>query len=210
MGDIDTGRPWPLPAGHRYGPEGWDLRNHSGRTSLYESQALQAWQSAYRHRIKRVDFPRGYYDSVTQMAVCHTQELAGLPRTGLLDEDTWRAVWAVERPVVTLPVTPKQPTARQLRLRTQRQRDYWRRVSQRGEYQDDGSQPRWWPGRPFGPGEYGAHVEALQRLLQARETGRFTKETAARVRAARRHHGLPVSDVVDLALAVALDPGPWA
>lgn len=208
--EADTVRPWPLPVGHRYGPQGFDLRNHNGHASIVDSAALQAWQNAYRHRIKRCDLPPGYYDAVTQKAAIHVQELAGLPRTGLIDQDTWAAVFTVERPVVAPPAEKKPPSARVLRLRTKRLKDYWRRVSQRVEFTADGSQPPWWPGRPFGPGEYGWHVETLQELVQARKTGLFNRETCARVRALRRIHGLPVSDVVDLPLAVALDPGPWA
>lgn len=208
--EIEAVQSWPLPVGHRFGQQGFDLRNHDGRTSIHESAALRQWQRGYRHRIKRVDFPAGYYDSITQKAVVHVQELAGLPRTGLIDQDTWAAVWTVEKPVVAPPAEKKPPSARVLRLRTKRLKDYWRRVSQRVAFVADGSQPPWWPGRPFGPGEYGWHVEVVQDLVQARKTGLYNRETSARVRALRRIHGLPVSDVMDLALAVALDPGPWA
>lgn len=209
MEDVSV-RSWPLPVGHRYGPQGYDLRNHDGRSSIGESQGLQAWQFAYRHLIKRVEFPRGYYDSVTQTAVIHVQQLAGLPRTGLLDADAYAAVWTVEKPKVEPPPVKPAPTKRQLRVKAQLQKDYWRRVSNRVQFVADGSQPPWWPGRPFGPNETGWHVEVLQDLVQARKTGTYNRETASRVRALRRIHGLPVSDVVDLPLAVALDPGPWA
>lgn len=199
---------WPLPLGHRYGPQGLDLRNHDGRSNLVEHRGLQAWQEAYRHRIKRTDFRMGYYDSVTQMAAADLQKAAGLPVTGMIDLDTWNAVWQYVKPPQLPPEKP-QPTKSQLRLRAKRQKDYWRRVSQHTDHITDGSQPPWWPGRPFGPGESGWHVERLQELLQARKTGTFNRETASRVRAARRKAGLPVSDLVDLTLAVVLDPGPW-
>lgn len=143
------------------------------------------------------------------MAAIEVQKLAGLPTTGMVDADTWAAVWTVEKPKLEPPAVKPAPTRRQLRLRAHRQRDYWRRVSNRVSFNGDGSQPPWWPGRPFGPGEYGWHVEVLQDLVQARKTGVFNHETKRRVRALRRVHGLPVSDVVDLPLAVALDPGPW-
>lgn len=200
---------WPLPVGHRYGPQGLDLRNHNGRGSIGELQGLRAWQLAYRHRIKRTDFRDGYYDAVTQTAAIELQRMTGLPVTGLIDADTWAAVWTADKPVREPPKEPAPPTGRQLRLRAKRQKDYWRRVSQHADYVSDGSQPRWWPGRVFGPGDTGWHVEVLQELLQARKTGKFTKELAARVRAARRAAGLPVSDLVDLPLACTLDPGPW-
>lgn len=208
--EPDTARSWPLPVGHRFGPQGFDLRNHDGRSSITESQHLQAWQLAFRHRIKRLDFPGGYFSAVTQTAALEVQKLAGLPLTGLVDHDTWAAVWTVTKPQPAPPTVAPAVTKRQLRLRSQKQKDYWRRVSNRVEFIADGSQPPWWPGRPFGPGEYGFHVETLQDLVQARKTGVFNRETASRVRALRRVHGLPVSDAVDLPLAVALDPGPWA
>jgi hypothetical protein len=208
--DADTVPPWPLPTGHRYGFAGYDLRNHDGRSSISHFEGLRAWRLAYRDRIKRIDLPTTAFDAVTQKAVLHVQELAKLPKTGVIDLSTWDAVFTIEKPVVAPPAEPKPPDRRGLRLKAKKTRDYWRRVSSRVEFTTDGSQPPWWPGRPFGPGEFGWHVEQLQRLLQARETGTFTKELGARVRAARRLHGLPVSNVVDLRLAVALDPGPWA
>lgn len=208
MSETDTVHPWPLPVGHRYGPPGYDLRNHDGRTSVVESSALRAWQLAYRHRIKRQDFLFGYWCSVTQTAALDVQRLAGLPRLGCIDRDTYEAVWTVTKPKVEPPAKP-QPTKGQLRLRAKKQKDYWRRVSNDVTFTVDGSQPPWWPGRPFGPGDQGWHVEALQDAIQARKTGVYNRETASRVRALRRLHGLPVSDLVDLALAVAIDPGPW-
>lgn len=201
--------PWPLPVGHRYGLQGLDLRNHDGRSSIREQQGLRAWQLAYRHRIKRTEFPSGYYDGITQTAAADIQKKAGLAVTGMIDLDTWNAVWEWTRPPVVPPPPKAPPTKSQLRLRATKQKDYWRRVSARAEYVTDGSQPPWWPGRPFGPGEHGWYVEQLQELLQARKTGSFNRETASRVRAARRVHGLPVSDLVDFTLAVILDPGPW-
>lgn len=205
--DTNTVHSWPLPVGHRYGPQGFDLRNHDGRAPM-EQVGLRAWQNAYQHRIKRVSFPGGYWDSVTQSAAVEVQRLAGLPVTGLIDADTWAAVWTVEKPKIEpKPVQP--PSRRAQRLKHQLTRDYWRRISATATFTGDGSQPRWWPGRPFGPGEHGWHVEVLQDLIQARKTGVYGRETAARVRALRRVHQLPVSDVVDLPLAVALDPGPW-
>lgn len=207
--EADTARSWPLPLGHRYGPQGLDLRNHDGRTSINESTALHAWQNAYRHRVKRQDFRFGYWDAITQKAAIHVQELANLPRTGLIDRETYEAVWTVVKPQVKPPDEPKPVDRRAQRLRARRQKEYWRQVSNRVTFTTDGTTPRWWPGRPFGPGEHGWHVEALQDLVQARKNGVYGKETAARVRALRRLHKLPVSDVTDLALAVALDPGPW-
>lgn len=207
--EADTVQSWPLPVGHRFGPQGLDLRYHDGRTSIVESRALHAWQNTYRHRVKRQDFRDGYWCAITQKAALHVQELASLPRTGLIDWETYAAVWTVQKPQVKPPDEPRPIDRRSQRLRAKRQKDYWRRVSNRVAFITDGSQPPWWPGRPFGPGECGWHVEVLQDLAQARKTGAYNRETASRVRALRRVHGLPVSDVVDLALAVALDPGPW-
>lgn len=201
-----------LAVGHRYGPGGYDLRNHDGRGSLQDSRAISMWQATFRQRITRLDLDSGVFDAQTQQAALHVQRLAGLPATGVIDEDTWRAVWTVEKPKLEPPApkpAPRPVTKAQVKGQKAKVKDYWRRVSNRVEFVSDGSQPPWWPGRPFGPGEHGWHVSMLQRLLQARETGRFTQELGRRVRAARRLHGLPVSDVVSLDLAVALDPGPW-
>lgn len=203
---------WQLAVGHRFGPSGYDLRNHDGRNSLPDSRALATWQHAYRQRIKRVDLRIGVFDGATQAAALEVQRLAGLPATGIIDQDTWHAAWTAERPKVEPPErkpATEAATKAQLKKGATKAKDYWRRVSNRVEFVTDGTQPPWWPGRPFGPGEFGWHVEQLQRLLQARITGRYTKELGARIRALRRLHGLPVSDLVDMRLAVILDPGPW-
>lgn len=55
--------------------------------------------------------------------------------------------------------------------------------------------PHWYQ-RPLGPGASGPDVETVQRLLHGWQTGTYDVETAARVRALQRRHGLDVTGVV--------------
>lgn len=206
--------PFPLTAGHIFGPHVGDIRYHTGRESLRDTRDLARWQRAYSERLDRRGITvNGVFDGDTQRAVINVQRLAGLPLSGCIDAATWDAVWTVQRPpkvnAVAPPLEPNPATVKRT-VRGDRKSTYWRRHSKAGvEYGADPDAPPWYPGRPFGPNESGWHVQRVQELIGLNPTGRFTQEVARRVRGVQRMNDLPVSGIVDAATARTIDPGPW-
>lgn len=207
--------PFPLPTGHVFGPPNGALHWHTGRDDLTDSQWLKVWQDAYRQKVNRSVRPdqiRPVFDGSVQAAVIDVQRRTGLPVTGLLDPDTWAAVWAYSPPQRVAPEVPKQPKGgRQLRHGSRKSWDYWRRFSNHNiQYGEDPAAPPWWPGRPFGPHEKGWHVREIQELLDVKPTGTYNRDTQRRVAGVQRVNDLPVSGIVDRRTALLIDPGPWA
>lgn len=95
--------------------------------------------------------------------------------------------------------------------RLARERGTWRAISSyKVKYGATSDAPPWYPGRPFAFPEEGWHVRELQAALGVKETGRFNRDTEARVRGLQQVAGHPVSGVVDAITACLIDPGPWA
>lgn len=211
MPDATTAPKHPLPQGHAYGPEQGVLMWHSGRDNLLDRAGLCAWQRRYRSAwYSRLDVT-GVYDGATQRAAVAVQRAAGLPVTGLIDRDTWEAVWTVQRPSRTPPEPAPEPVVPTAKRQTSREWNRKRQFAQAGiEYGTDPEAPPWWPGRLFGLGESGWHVRQVQDLLGLKATGIYNQDTARRVRGYQKMHaGLTVSGIVDLVTAQHLDPGPY-
>lgn len=203
--------PFPLPAGHLFGPPNGAIHWHSGRDNLADGQWLRVWMDQYRRAVNRSVRPdqiRPVFDGYVQRAVVDVQRRTGLPVTGTLDPDTWAAVWTYSPPEKPpAPEVPKERTGgRKLTGVSKTGFDYWRRFSNwKVEYGADPAAPPWWPGRPFGPHEKGMHVRELQSLLGVKETGTMNRDTVARVRGLQRVNDLPVSGVVDVRTACLAD-----
>lgn len=173
---------FPLPAGHVFGPSPQLPQQHQGDENLNLFNAMVEWQRAYNLRVDR-DLPiTGKFDGPTQRACTTLQRELGLPMTGVLDADTWAAVWTVEGPLpgrvpalaVQAPDAPTEPTEPLVT-------------------------PSWWPGQEFGDiGEKGPHVTKVLRLMGCQGTV-YSQALARRVKGLQRLHGLAPTGRVDLA-----------
>lgn len=86
--------PFPLPPEHRFGRMVHELV-HDGRGSHQESMWLRAWQARVRQMYpSEVLTPSGRVDGATVRVAVLMQTEAGLPATGLIDEETWNLAWA--------------------------------------------------------------------------------------------------------------------
>lgn len=211
---VEATPPYPLPSGHAYGP-GWlgNLSHHDGRSSLVDRSGLLVWQRRYRSAWWSGLELTGQYDGGTQRAAVAVQKASALPVTGLVNRDTWEAVWTVQRPAKPAPApTPTaEPTPAQKASVTKRRWHHWRRMSAHGvDYGAERDTPAWWPGRPFGAHERGWHVREAQQLLGVKPTGVYNADTVRRVRGYQRMHaGLNPTGIMDLPTARHLDPGPY-
>lgn len=85
---------WPLPPEHRYGRARGTPYIHTGLEDLSESMWLRLWQAKVRYRYPDVRLlPSGVMDGATQRIAISLQNEAGLPETGMIDEDTWYLAW---------------------------------------------------------------------------------------------------------------------
>lgn len=220
--------PFPLQAGHHFGPVGWDLAAHDGQGSPAEAAALMEWQRLYALRWGDRDMvATGHFAGPTQRAALRVQLLAGLKLTGNVDEETWVAGLNLgTAPPRTDDVTPDpSKELEQLRRRTAREaktaankarheketeqreaeRKRWKAKSTlEHQYAQPGCPP-WWPGHDFGPGTSGAHVGKVYRILGMVPVKEFSGRLGERVRGFRTANGLPIGDWVDLETAKLLD-----
>lgn len=199
--------PFPLPLGHTFGAAGGDLSRHDGRT-WPDGERLSQWQSAYCGRWRRpLCTPTGRYDGPTQAGVAEIQQHLGLPVTGLLGPDEWAAVWELPPPAPPEPAPKPAVSESTRRAILARRLDYWRKYSKyKIRYGSDPNAPAWYPGRPFGPHEYGDHVTRVQEILGYKTTGRFSLAMGKRIRGLQRAWDVPVSGLVDARTAALLDP----
>lgn len=86
---------FPLPAGHWYGPESKNNKNHSGYWAK-DRAGIKQWQSQMRKRGWRLN-PDGYYGPQSYRVCKQFQAEKGLRVDGGVGVDTWRASW--EAPV---------------------------------------------------------------------------------------------------------------
>jgi hypothetical protein len=86
--------PFPLPPEHRFGRTRHELV-HDGSASHQEAMWLRAWQARVRQLFpsERLQ-PSGFIDGTTVRIAVAMQERAGIPATGLIDEETWYLAWA--------------------------------------------------------------------------------------------------------------------
>lgn len=220
-----TENPFPLPAGHYYGPTGWDLVAHDG-LEVRDSGPLLEWQRLYAARWDRDMVPTGVFAGPTQRAALRIQREAGLPLTGNVDEPTWIAGLVGGTPPKTDDVTPdlskqleetrraadraKQQEANRTAhaLKTEaaeRERTTWKKRSSLEHQYAQAGCPPWWPNHDFGPGDGGMHVAKVCRILGMTAEKRFTEALEQRVRGLQSAGGLEASGVVDLPTAKLLD-----
>ena len=86
---------FPLPAGHWYGPESKNPKNHSGYWER-DRAGIKLWQEQMKRRGWRIT-PDGYYGKRSYEVCKQFQAEKGLRVDGGVGADTWRATW--EAPV---------------------------------------------------------------------------------------------------------------
>lgn len=81
---------FPLPMGHKFGPNTTDLRIHDGRGGIADASSLTQFQ---HHLMLHWggQTPSGVFDAGTQRLACEIQRVSGFPISGYLDEGTWLA-----------------------------------------------------------------------------------------------------------------------
>lgn len=85
---------FPLPPDHRFGRVRGNPNIHTGVDSVSESMWLRLWQGRVRYRFPDTHLvPSGVVDGPTIRIAVALQNEAGLPETGLIDEDTWNLAW---------------------------------------------------------------------------------------------------------------------
>ena len=85
---------FPLPQGHKFGPQALalDVRFHPAK-ELAEQAALTQWQHHVMLYWLPSLRPNGFYDGPTQAAVIEVQRVSGINLTGWLDQDAWEATF---------------------------------------------------------------------------------------------------------------------
>jgi len=85
---------WPLPPEHRFGRARGNSYVHIGLESLSDAMWLRLWQGRVRYHPEadRVE-ASGIMDGPTQRIAISLQHEAGLPETGMIDEETWYLAW---------------------------------------------------------------------------------------------------------------------
>ncbi len=86
--------PFPLPAGHWFGPPSQDPRNHSGFESAADRAAFVPWQQRMITRGWHLD-ATGRFDDATSTVCRDFQKEKGLEVDGGVGLDTWRAAWSM-------------------------------------------------------------------------------------------------------------------
>lgn len=86
---------FPLPAGHWYGPESKNPKNHSGYWAK-DRPGIKQWQSQMKRRGWRIN-PDGYYGPQSYRVCKQFQKEKGLRVDGGVGITTWKATW--EEPV---------------------------------------------------------------------------------------------------------------
>ncbi|MDK7749198.1 peptidoglycan-binding domain-containing protein [Brevibacterium sp. UMB10442] len=86
---------FPLPAGHWYGPESKNSRNHSGYWEK-DRAGIKQWQTQMKRRGWRIN-PDGYYGAQSYRVCKAFQKEKGLRVDGGVGIATWKATW--EEPV---------------------------------------------------------------------------------------------------------------
>lgn len=106
---------WPLPAGHRYGLNPYDITIHDGTESYSDHHSLWQWQ----HKASLVDrdlVPTGKFSGPTQRACIDVQRVCDLTINAELDKPTWDAVfsglYATQSAEQTQAVQPAGPRGR--------------------------------------------------------------------------------------------------
>jgi hypothetical protein len=84
--------PFPLPAGHYYGPAEGPDESHSGYYSDADRDGLTTWQDRMEERgwVLTVD---GLYGPETDGVATGFQQEKGLGVDGLVGAETWAAAW---------------------------------------------------------------------------------------------------------------------
>lgn len=200
---------YPLPFGHVFGPLHNSLSHHNGN-NFQDAMALKQWQQRLRGQWRQSYLQvTGLYDGPTQRAVLRVQDVASLPRTGVLGPREWSAAWTHELP--TKPKLPPEKERRKMswpghRKEWKQRRAYWDQYSLWGvDPSKTPDAPEWFPGRPFGIHERGPWVEQVQRMLGFHTSGKFTVKLMQRIRGLQTAHELPVTGFVDVGTAKLLE-----
>jgi len=86
---------FPLPLGHAFGHNPYDLQMHDGSDHVGDSHWLTQWQQRYLFEDREMVIT-GRFDGPTQRAAIAVQRSRRLPITAVVDKATWDALWATE------------------------------------------------------------------------------------------------------------------
>lgn len=101
---------FPLPLGHKFGYNPFDISVHDCSTNFAEGEHLRAFQ---HHCMLHWDpnlVPSGRFDGPTQKVVVEVQRVSGLVISGMLNKDTWDAAYARHASGESVSETPLEST----------------------------------------------------------------------------------------------------
>lgn len=86
---------FPLPPEHRFGRVRVSPMIHDGSGTVQETMALRLWQARVKFRFPDEHLrPTGLVDAATIRIAISLQTAAGIPATGMIDEETWDLAWS--------------------------------------------------------------------------------------------------------------------
>jgi hypothetical protein len=208
---------FPLPHGHYFGLNPFDVRCHTGDDNWVDEARIKAWQRKYSLTWDRAQPATGRFDGPTQRAVVAVQRKLGLPVSAVLDEDTWRAVFdglsATETashdvaPTEVPPETREAPEGHSeasVRVAVVPNDDPKNRIAIDEETLPE--PPAWFNSpSPVGMSSRGPVVRKIRTLLGMQPRDTWSSEVTQRVRGLQKTHRLPVTGWVDTRTAVVLD-----
>jgi peptidoglycan hydrolase-like protein with peptidoglycan-binding domain len=206
---------FPLPQGHFFGLNPFDVRSHTGNDNWADENNLKHWQRQYQMRWDRAGVVTGRFDGPTQRAAVAIQRDRGLPLTGVLDEDTWRAGLAGPRstqsPDHDVPVPSPTPDVREA-PEGHSEASVSRDVAVPDQSNEDTlpEAPQWYKdhGGPVGMTSKGPAVRTVRRLLGIQVRDTWSQDVSQRIRGLQKLNNLPVTGWVDTRTAQLLDALP--
>lgn len=104
---TETFPPFPLPSGHRYGANPYDLAVHDGSEYGNDAHWLSLWQREYSFYDRDLHVS-GKFDGPTQRACIAVQVTCELTITSELDAPTWDALYSGRFKALRATLTPEQ------------------------------------------------------------------------------------------------------
>lgn len=201
---------FPLPAGHWFGLNPYDVKVHDGNDSWADEANLKHWQRKFGLLWDREMPVTGRFDGPTQRACLRIQHEFGLPVTAVLDEDTWRAMFDGPKGAVSaehdVPVggsTPERVEAPEA-IQTPGTSPS---PTMPSSPKDEETVPEWFnPAQgPVGPGSQGPTVRKIRVILGLQPRDVWSNPVSERIRGLQKLHSLPVTGWVDTRTAQVLD-----
>jgi peptidoglycan hydrolase-like protein with peptidoglycan-binding domain len=195
---------FPLPSGHVFGLNPNSVQYHDGSDLGADTFYLTHWQSHYQRKWDREGVITGRFDGPTQRAALAVQKAGGLPLTGVVDAETWDAVFQPSRPGPAAVVELAEFVSQ--RGSEGAGRKAAARETKRTKTLPNGrTAPTWYPGSRFGAGSTGEHVKRIRIILGMAVTDVFDDDLVARVRGVQLDAKLRRTGIVDERTALAID-----